>query len=191
MAKIRKYASSNPQELKQDLKDYSDKKLRSLYEKRVTQAQKQINRIKGKYGERASTSSVQKLPSSGSNLTREQMLKGLSESNRYLKSKISTLGGYKDMLKKEQEAFDDKDMHFSKKELVDVNYYLDQLRADNIGSLFPSDFIQEIAKKASKKGFTYEQLKNNLIYFYENQDRLDRFYLKANRKGSSSDDYKG
>lgn len=183
MARISKYASSNPQELAGQIK--SDRQLRSLYNKRMASAQRQVNRIQRRYGGNAVNSNVQDLPAKAEGLTRSEMLRGLSQANRYLKSQTSTLGGYRESLKQEKESLANYGIDIPLQDLPDVNHYLDKLREDGLGGMLPSDQIISATKNAVKRGFSYEQLRANIEHFINNPGAR---YLKANRH-SSSDDY--
>lgn len=202
MARIKRYASSNAQELGRQIK--SDRQLQKLYEQRMSSVEKRVGRIEKNFGKRAVTSNVQKLPKSAEGLSRSELLKGLSQANRYLKSSTSTVKGYRESLRNERESLRDMDLNVTTKELVDVNYFLDEMRAKGYGQIYPSDYIVEMAKSASRAGMTGKQFasvmrnaerrqmdKDDLVanfrYFAENPD-LKRFYLKAGRQ-SSSDDY--
>lgn len=183
MARISKFASSNPQELASQIGD--DKTLRRLYNQRMKSVQRKVGRIERRYGREAVNSNVQELPAKAQGLTRAEMLQGLSQANRYLKSKTSTLTGYRESLRQEKESLSAYGLDVPMRDLPKVNNFLDQLRADGYGSLLPSDQIISAAKRAARRGFTYDQLKGNIEYFASHPGAQ---YLKADRR-SSSDDY--
>lgn len=201
MAKITKYASSNPQELARELK--SNKELAKMYEKRVSSAMKRVSKIESRFGRGAVTSSISALPESAEGLNRQQMLKGLAQANRYIKSDFTTVSGYRKALKREREQFQERGMgKFSEAEMIDVNQLLDEIRAIGMQQYYPSDYYVEYAnlaassginkdefsriiKRASNRGLSKDQLMANFEHWKNNPSQ--RHYIKLNR--SSSDDF--
>lgn len=119
-----------------------------------------------------------------------ELIYRLSEVQRFITAKTSTISGIRDIERRTLESLHDSGYTFvTSKNLAEFGEFMAEYRAQHLNEIYDSDEAYKLFEASKRRGISLDKMRDNFAYWMENRDTLASMPIYRNSEKRNADYY--